>query len=148
MNSPFQSGGVALIPVHRLADRTTNDHVYTIDPNEVNVLTQQGTHQYDGVVFQALANPLPGAVPLHRFACADGRHFLDGQNPSPLDPYARFEGTLGFVMAQAAPGLVPLYLWGHPVTGLVLYTTHPQGEAAGQIGYTPRGAVAFVAPTR
>jgi hypothetical protein len=131
-----------------MADRATNDHVYTIDANEANVLAQQGTHQYDGPVFQLIANPLPGAVPLHRFACADGRHFLDAQNPSPVDPTARFEGTLGFVMGQAAPGLVPLYLWVHPQSGLFFYTTDAQGEFAGQIGYVSRGAVAFVAPAR
>ena len=146
MYPPSQPGGITLIPVYRLVDRVANDHVYTIDPNEANVLSQQGSHMHEGPVFQLLGNPVPGAVPLHRFVCADGRHFLDGQNPSPVDPSARYEATLGFVMGQAAAGLVPLYLWVHPQSGLLFYTTHPQGEAAGQIGYVSRGAVAFVAP--
>jgi hypothetical protein len=146
MYPPSQPPGLNLIPVHRLVDRVSNDHVSSIDPNEVNVLSQQGTHNYDGPVFQLLGNPLPGALPLHRFVSADGRHFLDAQNPSTVDPSARFEGTLGFVMSQAAAGLVPLYLWVHPQNGLFFYTTHPQGEAAGQLGYISRGAAVFVVP--
>lgn len=146
MNPPFQPPGIQLIPVFRLVHQATNDHLYTIDANEVNVLAQQGTHTYDGPVFQLFANPLPGAVPLHRFVCADGRHFFDGQNPSPVDPYARYEGTLGFVLGQPAPGLVPLFLWIHPLNHLFFYTTHPMGEAAGQLGYVNQGAKAFVAP--
>jgi hypothetical protein len=146
MYPPFQPPGLNLIPVYRLVDRVANDHVYTIDPNEANVLAQQGTHLYEGPVFQLLADPLPGALPLHRFVCADGRHFLDAQAPSPVDPTARFEATLGYVMGQAAAGLVPLYLWVHPQNGLFFYTTHPLGEAAGQLGYVTRGAVAFVVP--
>jgi hypothetical protein len=137
---------LGLIPVYRLVDRVANDHVYTIDANEANVLAQQGSHLYEGPVFQLIGNALPGTVPMHRFVCADGRHFLDAQNPSPIDPSARFEATLGFVLGQAAPGLVPLYLWVHPQSGLFFYTTHPQGEAAAQLGYVARGAVAFVAP--
>jgi hypothetical protein len=138
--------GLNLMPVYRLVDQVTNDHVYTIDLNEANVLAQQGTHRFEGPVFQLIANPLPGAVPLYRFACADGRHFLDVQNPSPVDPSARFEGALGFVLGQAAAGLVPLFLWVHPQTGLFFYTTHPLGEAAGQLGYVSQGAAVFVAP--
>jgi hypothetical protein len=135
-----------LIPVYRLVDRVSNDHVYTNDPNEANVLSQQGTHTYDGSVFQLIGDPVPGALPLNRFALADGRHFLDVQNPSSVDPAARFEGTLGFVLGQAAAGMVPLYLWIHPINGLFFYTTHPQGEAASQLGYQPRGAAVFVVP--
>lgn len=144
----MQPMGVNLIPVHRLVDRSTNNHVYTNDLNEANVLAQRGSHNYDGVVFQLLANPLPGAMPLYRFVCADGRHFLDGQNPSPVDPTARCESTLGFVMGQMAPGLAPLFLWIHPHNRLFCYTTHPQGEAAATLGYAPQGGVAFVAPNR
>jgi len=147
MYPPSQGAGLSLIPVHRLVDRASNDHVYTVDPNEANVLSQQGTHTYDGPVFQILGNPLPGALPLYRFALADGRHFLDVQNPSPVDPSARFEGALGFVLGQAAAGLVPLCLWVHPQSGLFFYTIHPDGEAAGQLGYVSRGAAVFVAPT-
>lgn len=146
MNSPCHPPGLSLIPVYRLVDRVTNNHVYTIDPNEVNVLTQRGSHNYDGPMFQLLGNPVPGALPLYRFVTADGRHFLDAHNPSPVDPTARFENTLGFIMGQAAPGLVPLYLWIHPQSRLFFYTTHPLGESAGQIGYVSQGAVAFVAP--
>src|SRR5262245_19215971 len=138
--------GLNLIPVFRLVDQVSNDHVYTIDPNEANVLAQQGTHSFEGPVFQLIANPLPGAVPLYRFVCADGRHFLDVQNPSPVDPSARCEATLGFVLGQAAAGLVPLFLWVHPQAGLFFYTTHPQGEAAAQLGYVSQGAAVFVAP--
>lgn len=146
MNSPFTPAGIQLIPVYRLVHRTTNDHVYTIDANEANVLAQQGSHQFDGPVFQLLGNPVPGAVPLHRFARADGRHFLDAQNPSPVDPSAFFDCTLGFALSQAAPGLVPLYLWIHPQHGLFFYTTNPTGEAAPQLGYVNRGAGTFVVP--
>ena len=52
----------------------------------------------------------------------------------------------GFAMAQAAPGLVPLYLWVHPRHGLFFYTTNPTGESAAQLGYVSRGAGIFVVP--
>lgn len=148
MYPPNQPAGLNLIQVHRLVHRSANDHVYTIDPNEVNTLTQQGTHNYDGPVFQLLGNPVPGAAPVYRFVTGDGRHFLDAQNPSGVDPRAYCESTLGYAMAQVAPGLVPLYLWVHPQLGLFFYTTNPNGERAAQLGYVNRGAGIYVVPVR
>ncbi|MBX7105664.1 MAG: hypothetical protein K1X57_16395 [Gemmataceae bacterium] len=146
MNPQFLAPGINLIEVHRLVDCNTNDHVYTTDGNEADVLTRQGTHQYDGPVFRVLGSQVPGSLPLYRFVSAGGRHFLDVQSPSTVDVTARCESILGFVSGRLANGLVPLYLWVHPQNLLFFYTTDPQGESAGQLGYVPRGAGVFVAP--
>src|SRR5829696_9258690 len=56
-----------LSPVYRLVAAGSNDHVYSIDANEVNVLAQQGSHTYEGVVFQLFSTPGPGLQPLYRY---------------------------------------------------------------------------------
>src|SRR5262245_14280732 len=73
MTPAFQPPGLNLIQVYRLVDCATNDHVYTIDANEADVLTQQGTHQYEGPAFRILGNQLPGPMPLFRLVSANGR---------------------------------------------------------------------------
>jgi len=132
--------------VYRLVANGSNDHVYTIDPREVNILTQQGTHTYEGVAFQLYSAQQPGTLPVYRFVSAGGQHLLDTRNPSGADPFARFEATLGYLSAQQQPGLVPLQVWIHPAQGLYFFTTHAAGEFAAQNGYAYRGVLGFVAP--
>jgi hypothetical protein len=136
--------GPTLSPVYRLVNNVTNDHVYSIDAREVNILAQQGSHNYEGVAFQVFPSPFPGTQPLHRFVRAGGQHVLDTRNPSGADPFARFEATLGYVAGQPGPSLVPLHVWLHPQNGLFFYTTHPQGEFAAQNGYVYRGVLGYV----
>jgi len=139
---------VTVAPVYRLLATGSNDHVFTTDPNEANVLTQQGTHTYEGVAFQVFTSPQPGMLPLYRYVNGNGTHQLDTQRPPRGDPYARLEATLGYVAAGPGKGLVPLSVWVHPQLGLYFYTTHPQGEFAAQNGYAYQGALGYVAPGR
>jgi hypothetical protein len=133
-------------PVYRLLASVSNDHLYSVDRNEVATLTQQGVYTYEGVGFVGYAAQQPGTIPLYRFVRADGIHLLDIRRQTPADPFARMEGVLCYIANQQFPGLVPLYAWNHPQLGLWFYTTHPQGEFAAQIGYRPVGILGYVAP--
>jgi len=135
-----------LAAVYRLVGTTTNDHLYTVDRNELAVLTQQGTYSYEGVGFLGFTNPQPGLQPLYRFGRADGTHLLDTRPQAAADPSARREGVLCYIATTQLPGLVPLYGWVHPQLGLSFYTTHPRGEFAAGLGYQPLGVLGYVAP--
>jgi hypothetical protein len=133
-------------PVFRLVDVNINNHVYTLDRREVAVLTQQGTHRFEGVAFQTFADRRPGTQPLFRFVRPNGRHLLDIQRRPSGAPFARLESVLGHIATEPAFRLVPLNVWVQPQHGLFFYTTHPRGELAPRLGYHFQGVIGFVVP--
>ena len=145
-SSRAQPGGYQ--PIYRLHDRALGDHVYTTDLNEVRTLQLRGTHDYEGVTFSVLSQPYDGTRPLYRFARPDGKHYLDTRRSAAIEGGGQLEATLGYVDAAPRAGLVPLQVWVNDRNGLFFYTSDPRGEVAGQIGYSYRGTLGYVAPAR
>ena len=133
------------VPIYRLVNASTGDHVFALSANEVAMLQHQGTHRYEGVGFQVFAAAQPGTRPLYRFVLPDGRHLLDTRSATP-DPSARLEFTLGHVANAAGSGLVPLHAWIHPQNGLFFFTTDARGELAPALGYRYEGVLGNVIP--
>jgi hypothetical protein len=122
----------------------TGDHLYTTSPDEIASANQQG-YATEGIAFRLEANPRPGTVPLYRMF--DGRtHYFS--TTGQLDrPNAQREGVMGYMPARRIRGtVVPLTAWSLPQSGLLFFTTDPNGELAPQGGYQYAGVVGYVYP--
>ena len=133
------------VPVYRVSNHNTNEHIYTTDPNEVATLLQSGQYTFEGATFEVGAQPGQGLVPLYRCIRPNGMHFLTTSPPQQFGPSAgQIEHRLGYIATQDQQNLRPLFAWMNPDTGLGFYTTDPNGEYAMQSGYQPEGLLGYV----
>jgi len=135
-----------LVPVYRLYNPDTGEHLYTRDTNEADVVQGEGFF-YEGAPFLVSRCRGPGDAPLYRFYRPDVGHMY-GTDPRPPVRGSQLEGVMGYVGTRPGRGRVLLYEFFDPGTGLHFYTTDPRGEAAPFNGYVERGVVGFVVPAR
>jgi len=131
--------------VYRLANVVVEDHVYTIDVNEVERLRRMGTHRYEGVDFYTLTERYDGTVPLYRIVLPDGRHMLGIQPGTGAVQGGRTESILGYIDTTPRRGLHPLRAWYNAAQNVYFYTAKKGGELAPASGYAFQGILGYVA---
>lgn len=129
--APPRIGGAqnGTVPVARMFNPVSGDHVWTTDGNEIDTLLFTRTWALEGPAFQLNPGPAEGLVPLYRvYWPLTGDHSLATAPPGVLPPEARPEGILGYASAEARPGLVPLFGFRNKY-GREFFTIDPNGEA-------------------
>src|SRR4051812_4185936 len=82
-----------LVPVYRLYNPDTGEHLYTRDTNEADVVQGEGFF-YEGAPFLVSRGRGPGDAPLYRFYRPDVGHMY-GTDPRPPVRGSQLEGVMG-----------------------------------------------------
>ena len=102
-------------------------------------------YRSQGIAGHVFAEPRADTVPLYRwFHPRLGTHYYTIRAGVPDRPNSVDEGVVCQVHDHNVPGTMPLYDWSNGRDHL--YTTNPDGEGAGRLGYRSQGITCFIYP--
>ena len=117
-------------PVYRFYNNANGTHFYTISATERDdVLLKYSSFVYEGPVFWAFAEPVPGTSAVYRFFNkVTGTHFYtasDSERDYVIATYPAFvyEGAAYYLSQGPGTGRTPLYRFFNSKTGAHFYTT-------------------------
>ena len=121
------SDKAALKPVYRVRCAVNGDYLFTLDPNERDVLDSFPEWTYEGVAFNAYDDFAPGTVPLYRFTnTATGEHFMTAneteKNVLGASSGWSYDGILCFVSAASTGSTAAVSRLFSPYSGFHLFT--------------------------
>ncbi len=144
------AGGAAAgdkVPLYRLANPATGDHMFTTQFSAVTSAEGQGWKD-EGVAAYLMKTQVPGTEPFYQLVKGND-HFYTA-NPSERDQLLSqgFQdgGVAGYIASTQQPGTVPLYRMVGTKSALHFYTTNQQevSFAQSQAGYRMEGIAGYV----
>jgi hypothetical protein len=144
------------VPMYRLYNNGTKEHLYTTDANEYSVLGTRSWNQ-EGVAYTMFSNTgtygLQYVTPLFRMyhpGILQHHWTTDAQEIMALSATGawQYEGVAGYVVPSLAPGSTPLYRLRYDVPPLHLWTTdsYERDVVTTQYGWVFEGIVGYVLP--
>lgn len=146
--APGAAGAAAgdKVPLYRLGNASTGDHMFTTQFSEVTSAQGQGWKD-EGVAAYLMKTQVPGTEPLYQLVKGND-HFYTANATERNQVLSRgFQdgGVAGYIASSQMPGTVPLYRMVSTRNGLHFYTTSQQEvNSAQSIGYRMEGVAGYV----